>query len=219
MLPEPGGAVPADARATLRAGLRALQLGDDDRLERGLFDYAQLLHRWNRRYALSGARELPELISRHLLDSLTLHSHLGAPHHWLDVGSGAGLPGLPLALASPLRHFTLLDRSLNKARFLRQAKLELGIDNISVAHTELRSFDPQPPPEGILARAVMPLSVLLSKLRHLCRGGTRLLLPHGRYPAAALRSLPAAFHLLGCPRVALPGVRVERHVLILEGRG
>ena len=218
-LPESRGTVPAAASAVLRAGLRALQLGGDDRLECRLLDYAQLLHRWNRRYALSGARGLPELISRHLLDSLTLHSHLGSPRHWLDVGSGAGLPGLPLALATPRCHFTLLDRSLNKARFLRQAKLELGIDNISVAHTELRSFEPEPPPEGIMARAVMPLSALLRKLRHLCRGGTRLLIPHGRYPAATLRSLPAAFRLLACPRVALPEWRVERHLLILEGRG
>ena len=202
----------------MRAGLRSLQLAGDVGLERRLLDYARLLQRWNRRYALSGARELPELISGHVLDSLTLHSHLGAPRHWLDVGSGAGLPGLPLALASAPKQFTLLDRSLNKIRFLRQAQLELGIDNISVAHAELRHFNPQPPPEGILARAVMPLAALLPSLRHLCGGGTRLLVPHGRYPAAALRSLPDAFRLLACPRVVLPGRRVERHLVILERR-
>ncbi len=208
-----------EVTASLRVGLQALQLGGNAELEQRLLDYARLLQRWNQRYGLSGTHKLSELITRHVLDSLTLHPYLGVFCRWLDVGSGAGLPGVPLALASVAQRFTLLERSLNKARFLRQVKLELGIDHLSVVHTELQHYEPQSLPEGILARAVMPLAKLLPCLRHLCRRGTRVLVPQGRYPAAALATLPDYFRLLDCPRIVLRELSVERYLVILEGRG
>lgn len=152
--------------------------------------YCRLIAQWNQAYNLVSARTLPEIVPRHILDSLSLSGFLppGA-RRILDFGTGAGLPGLPLAAIYPECHFTLLDRSRKKTRFVRQAKLELDLPNIEVVTEEVGSYWADPF-ECIVARAVGPLVELVQCSKHLIVTGGIYLLPKGSDIERELLELP-----------------------------
>ena len=207
----------ASHAAELREG--ALQLGIElsEDQQRRLLGYLALLHKWNKAYNLTAVRDPAEMVSRHLLDSLSVVPQAEAGGaRWLDVGSGGGMPGIPLAILFPERQFTLLDSNGKKTRFLTQVKLELKLANVEVIHSRVEAFRPEQPFTDITSRAFSSLEDFANWTRHLSDGQTRWLAMKGVQPDDELQALPADFQLEQCLVLKVPGCQGQRHLLILR---
>lgn len=200
------------SRASLERGLQALGLAlNHDQCDL-LWAYLTLLHKWNRAYNLSAVREPSAMIPRHLLDSLAVLPHVQGSH-FLDVGSGAGLPGIPLAIALPQATFTLIDSNGKKTRFLHQAGTELGLDNVTVVQERVEHYRPPSPFDAIISRAFAGVNAMLASCRHVLADGGRCYAMVGRYPADDLAQLRSGFRLQQCHRLQVPVLDGERHLL------
>ena len=201
----------------LDAGLEALGLPLAGAQRAGLLAYVALLAKWNRAYNLTAVREPREMVSRHLLDSLAVAPHLSGTR-LVDVGSGAGLPGIPLALACPERTVVLLDSNGKKTRFMTQAAAELGLGNVSVVHSRVEAYAPEPRFDLVISRAFASLADMLRTTAHLVTAQGRFLAMKGAYPAAELEALPEGFVLEEAIRLRVPGLDAERHLIALRNR-
>lgn len=182
-----------------------------------LLAYLALLIKWNKAYNLTAVRDPDEMVSRHLLDSLSVQPYvLVAGDNWLDVGSGGGMPGIPLAILFPERQFTLLDSNGKKTRFLTQVKLELKLSNLEVIHSRVEAFKPQQAFSGIVSRAFSSLEDFANWTRHLGDGQCQWLAMKGVHPDDELQALPADFHLAATHVLKVPGCQGQRHLLILR---
>ena len=182
-----------------------------------LLAYLALLIKWNKAYNLTAVRNPDEMVSRHLLDSLSVVPFVAeAGDNWLDVGSGGGMPGIPLAIMFPERKFTLLDSNGKKTRFLLQVKLELKLDNLEVIHSRVEAFTPAVPFDGISSRAFSSLEDFSNWTRHLGSTATRWLAMKGVHPDDELQALPADFSLEQTHVLKVPGCQGQRHLLILR---
>ena len=182
-----------------------------------LLAYLALLIKWNKAYNLTAVRNPDEMVSRHLLDSLSVVPfvrELG--DSWLDVGSGGGMPGIPLAILFPERQFTTLDSNGKKTRFQTQVKLELKLGNLEVIHSRVEAFQPAQPFAGIVSRAFSALEDFAHWTRHLGDGETRWLAMKGQYPHEELAALPADFRVESEHALLVPGCQGQRHLLILR---
>ena len=203
---------PADPAAALRSGAAALGAALDAAQEQRLLDYLDLLARWNRAYNLTAVREVAEMVPRHLLDSLAVLELLKG-RRVLDLGTGAGLPGLVLAVARPALEVTLLDPSLKRIRFLSNAVRELGIDNATPLRERAQTHQPLQPYDTVVSRAALGLEPLAQLSRPLLASGGRLLAMLGREPDAELPSLGGAVALRP---LRVPGLDAERHAAVIE---
>lgn len=182
-----------------------------------LLGYLALLIKWNKAYNLTAVRDADEMVSRHLLDSLSVVPYVAAlGDNWLDVGSGGGMPGIPLAILFPERRFTLLDSNGKKTRFLTQVKLELKLANLEVVHNRVEAFAPERPFSGIVSRAFSSLEDFSNWTRHLGDGETRWLAMKGLHPDDELQTLPADFRVESAHQLEVPGCQGQRHLLILR---
>lgn len=182
-----------------------------------LLAYLALLIKWNKAYNLTAVRDPDEMVSRHLLDSLSVVPFVTeAGDNWLDVGSGGGMPGIPLAILFPERQFTLLDSNGKKTRFLTQVKLELKLANLQVIHSRVEAFTPTVPFSGICSRAFSSLEDFSNWTRHLGDGNTQWLAMKGVHPDDELQALPADFSLTATHVLKVPGCQGQRHLLILR---
>ncbi|GAB3395644.1 16S rRNA (guanine(527)-N(7))-methyltransferase RsmG [Azotobacter armeniacus] len=201
----------------LARGARELGVELSDRQQEQLLAYLALLIKWNKAYNLTAVRDPHEMVSRHLLDSLSVVSQVsGAGDNWLDVGSGGGMPGVPLAILFPERYFTLLDSNGKKTRFLTQVKLELQLQNLEVVHSRVEAFTPAQPFSGICSRAFSSLADFANWTRHLGDGETRWLAMKGVQPDDELQALPNDFRLERTYELKVPGCQGQRHLLILR---
>ncbi|WP_103103110.1 16S rRNA (guanine(527)-N(7))-methyltransferase RsmG [Pseudomonas sp. LFM046] len=182
-----------------------------------LLAYLALLIKWNKAYNLTAVRDPDEMVSRHLLDSLSVVPFVAAlGDNWLDVGSGGGMPGIPLAILFPERRFTLLDSNGKKTRFLTHVKLELKLANLEVVHNRVEAFAPEQPFNGIVSRAFSSLEDFSNWTRHLGDGETRWLAMKGLHPDDELQTLPADFRVESAHQLEVPGCQGQRHLLILR---
>ncbi len=181
-----------------------------------LLAYLALLIKWNKAYNLTAVRDPDEMVSRHLLDSLSVIPHIGDSPRWLDVGSGGGMPGIPLAILFPEKQVTVLDSNGKKTRFLTQVKLELKLDNLQVIHSRVEAFQPAQPFTGIVSRAFSSLEDFSNWTRHLGDLNTRWLAMKGLHPSDELVALPQDFHLDSAQALTVPGCQGQRHLLILR---
>ena len=207
----------ASHASELREG--ALQLGIElsDEQQQQLLGYLALLNKWNKAYNLTAVRDPAEMVSRHLLDSLSVVAHAASGgSRWLDVGSGGGMPGIPLAILFPERQFTLLDSNGKKPRFLTQVKLELKLANVEVIHSRVEAFKPELPFTDITSRAFSSLEDFANWTRPLSDDKTRWLAMKGVQPDDELQALPADFELERCLVLKVPGCQGQRHLLILR---
>ncbi len=198
----------------LAAGLEAMEADLSPRSRLLLLDYLALLFKWNRAYNLTAVRDPAVAVSRQLLDSLSILP-LVAGERVLDVGSGAGLPGLPLAVARPEWRVTLLDSNAKKVRFLRQAKLQLGLDNLEVAQARAEGYRPGEPFDTITSRAFAPLARMVAVTGHLLVPGGRWLAMKGRVPEDELEELPSELAAEVVP-LQVPGEQGQRHAVIVS---
>lgn len=200
----------------LARGADELGVALDADKQRQLLAYLALLIKWNKAYNLTAVRDPDEMVSRHLLDSLSIVPYAEAGDNWLDVGSGGGMPGVPLAIMFPERAFTLLDSNGKKTRFLTQVKLELKLANLEVVHARVEQFQPSIAFDGITSRAFSSLEDFASWTRHLGNAETRWLAMKGVQPDDELQRLPEDFRLDACHVLKVPGCQGQRHLLILR---
>ncbi len=195
----------------LSKGLAALGQSVTEVQADQLLQFLALLHRWNQAYNLTAVRDPLEMVPRHLLDSLSISPFLFGDRI-LDLGTGAGLPGLPLAICHPHRQFLLLDSNGKKIRFLRQVLLQLGLSNVSLSWERMEQHVPSQPYSTIVSRAVASLPQLTALAQaHVQRSG-RLLFMKGRFPAEELEALTALsprVHELRVPQLGEPRHLVE----------
>jgi 16S rRNA (guanine527-N7)-methyltransferase len=200
--------------AKLAEGVAELGVALPPGAERRLLEYLALLHKWNRVYNLTAVRETSRMVSQHLLDCLAVAPHLKADTI-LDVGSGPGLPGIPLALAAPRVHVTLLESSQKKSAFLQQAKLELGLANVAVVCERVETWRPGRAFETVISRAFSDLAEFVNLAgRHAAAGG-RLAAMKGIYPHEEITQLPPGWALESAVPLSVPGLRARRHLLLL----
>jgi 16S rRNA (guanine527-N7)-methyltransferase len=186
----------------------------DDNAER-LLELLDELARWSKAYNLTAIRRREEMLTHHVLDSLAIHRDLEGTRI-ADVGTGAGFPGLPLAIVNPARHFTLIDASGKKTRFVAHAARMLALENVAAVHSRVEDLRPDAPFETVAARAFAALPALTVKVRALCGPGTRVLAMKGRYPAAEIAALRAPWRVAAARALQIPGLAEERHVVVLH---
>lgn len=178
--------------------------------------YLALLQHWNATHNLTAVRDPREMMIRHIADSLAVQPFLTG-HYFVDVGTGAGLPGIPLALALPDSHWTLLDSQGKKTRFLMQAKAQLGLTNITVVQARVETYIQQPLADGIITRAFSDLREIVSKTHHLLAPGGKLWAMKGVYPRDELRDFDASsYHVYP---LQVPYLAEARHLLCLTNLG
>ena len=203
------------AAQQLAQGLAAMGLEVPAAAQEKLLAYAALLEKWNKTYSLTALRGADKAVSHHLLDSLAVLPHVPAGT-LLDVGSGGGMPGIPLAILFPDSQVTCLDSNGKKTRFLTQVKLELKLDNLQVIHSRVEEFQPEQPFNGIVSRAFSSMENFSNWTRHLGNSETRWLAMKGVHPADELVALPSDFRLDGEHALTVPGCQGQRHLLILR---
>ena len=199
--------------AALDAGLAALGL--DASLAAPLRRYLELLARWNRTYNLTAIRDPGEMVTLHLLDSLSMHAHVRGVARLADLGTGAGLPGIPLAIALPELQVTLVESNGKKARFLREAVRTLGLANARVAESRAEALDMPGAFDAITARAMATLADLVTAGGHLLAPGGRLLAMKGVRPDAEIADLPPGWRVEAVHPLAVPGLAAERHLVVV----
>ena len=180
-----------------------------------LLAYMALLYKWNKTYRLTALREQDKAVSHHLLDSLALLPFMSSGN-LLDVGSGGGMPGIPLAIARPDWRVTLLDSNSKKSAFLQQAAIELMLPNISVHCGRVEQYHPQLGFAVITSRAFSGLAGFVSMSRHLLATDGRWLAMKGVWPHDEIEILPANVQLDAVHRLQVPGVEGERHLAVLR---
>lgn len=197
--------------AELVAGLRALGL--DQALAEPLLRYLALLVRWNATYNLTAIRDPREMVAKHLLDSLAMQPCVRGLGALADLGTGPGLPGIPLAIATPGLAVTLVESNGKKARFLREAVRQLGLPNVQVAESRIEAFHPGTCFDAITARALATLPLILQLGGHLLGPGGRLLAMKGLRPDEEIAALPAGWRVRAVHPLRVPGLDAERHLV------
>jgi 16S rRNA (guanine(527)-N(7))-methyltransferase GidB len=197
---------------SLEEGLVALGLELGTFAKKRLTQYVRLLDKWNRIYNLTGVRDPLLAIPRHILDSLSVLPYLDGARV-LDVGSGAGLPGIPLAIASSDRQFVLLDKGAKKIRFLTQVACELSLVNVTSVHSRLQDYQPPHAFVTVIARAFAPVERFVASAGHLCSDKGRILAMTGPPPVTTRESLPAGYRLQAVFPLKVPGLCRPRHLV------
>ena len=175
----------------------------------------KLINRWNRTYNLTAVKDLNSLINKHIVDSLTVLSYLKDNSLILDVGTGAGLPGVPLAIVNPSLKIHLLDCNGKKICFLRQAIADLGLNNVEINNTRLEDYKPTKNYDFIVTRAFASLAVFYDGVKHIMSDNTQLIAMKGSYPAAELDEVNIQCRI---DKKDLPGdFAVQRHIVLMSG--
>ncbi len=195
-------------------GLAQLALDLTTAAQLQLLDYLRLLQKWNKVYNLISRKESDNLVVRHLLDSLVVLPYISGSRV-IDVGSGAGLPGIPLAIVCPQYHFTLLDCNSKKARFRSQAVIELGLENVTVVDSRAEAYRPEEYFNSVISRAFATIADMLAVAGHLVALDGRFLALKGVYPERELAELPDRYRLDAVHPLNVPFLRAERHLAIV----
>jgi 16S rRNA (guanine527-N7)-methyltransferase len=176
--------------------------------------YLALISKWNKTYNLTAITDPNEMVVRHILDSLAVNPFL-LGLRICDVGSGAGLPGIPLAIVNPDKHFTLIDSNNKKIRFLNQVKIELKLDNVEIIHARAEEYQPKKCFQIIVSRAFSSINVMLYQTKHLCCKDGIFLAMKGVYPEKELAELDPNFKVKWVKELKIPGLDAQRHLVCI----
>lgn len=201
-----------DREQILRDGLETLGLPLEDRQIHALFAYLALLQQWNHAYNLTAIRDPEMMVTHHLLDSLSIARRVKGMRI-IDVGTGPGLPGIPLAICFPERQFTLLDSNGKKTRFLFQVKTTLGLDNVQQLQSRAEAYRPEQPFDAVVSRAFTSLAGMTESCAHLLSKHGRFYAMKGQYPEQELSELPKHYNVVGSHRLVVPGIEGHRHLI------
>ena len=197
-------------------GAAAMGLELDDGATGKLAAYLELVEKWNRVHNLTAVREPSQMVTLHLLDSLSIVPHVAAAATLLDVGTGAGLPGIPLAVARPSMRVTLLDSSHKKCAFLQQAKTELALANVEVVCDRVENWKPAQRFDVVVSRAFCDLVDFVEQAKHLVAPGGRLMAMKGVYPFEEIARMPATHRVAQVIELRVPRLEASRHVVLVE---
>jgi 16S rRNA (guanine527-N7)-methyltransferase len=201
--------------ASLEAGMQSMAIDYSAEQRDQLLAYLQLLITWNRAYNLTAIRDPAEMVKLHLLDSLTVLPHIQG-QRLIDVGTGAGLPGIPLAIMCPDRHFTLLDSNGKRTRFLFQASCELGLANVSEIQSRVEEHRPDRGYDAVLSRAFTSVADMVNKCAHLLTTDGLCLAMKGKFPQSELSEVGKAYKVDVSHTLQVPGVEGERHLIVIS---
>lgn len=177
-----------------------------------LNSYINLLDKWNKAYNLTAVRNIEEMLERHIVDSLSIVSYIEG-QRFIDVGTGPGLPGIPLAIMYPEKSFVLLDSNGKKTRFLQQARLELELANVDIVNDRVENYRPSELFDGVLSRAFSSLEDMLKNTQHLCNDDGHYFAMKGQYPESELQAVRKPYKV---QPVDWPGNQLERHLVIIS---
>lgn len=204
----------------LVGGAAALGIVLDDVPRARLAAFVALLAKWNRTYNLTAIRDADRMLTHHLLDALAVLPHLPARAglRVLDVGSGGGIPGIPLAIARPDWHLALVDANHKKVAFMTQAMIELKLTNVEVHAVRIEDFAPAAPFDVVISRAFSDLATFAAtSARHLAPDGV-LAAMKGVHPDEELAELPASLVVVAKPALTVPGLDAARHLILMQRR-
>lgn len=179
-----------------------------------LLQFLQLLYKWNKAYNLTSVRDPMDMLYVHILDSIAVAPHL-EKQHYIDVGTGPGLPGIPLAIMFPEKSFVLLDSLGKRIRFIKQVAYELAITNIEPVQSRVEEFEPDEKFDGVLSRAFASINDMLQGCQHLTQESGGFLALKGQYPDTELNTLNPAFKVISSDKIDVPGLDAERHLIKL----
>ena len=186
-----------------------------DKQQQQLVAYVELLDKWNKAYNLTSVRDPKEMMVKHIMDSLVVAPHLTGKHY-IDVGTGPGLPGIVLAIALPGAQFVLLDSFGKRVRFLMQVKHALGLDNVTPVQSRVEEYQPSVKLDGVLSRAFASLQDMVQWCSHLIDDSGRFVALKGQFPDEELENLPAGTKFEQDISLDVPKLDAERHLIILS---
>ena len=205
---------------TLEKGIVALGLDLPAEAQEKLLAFARLLIKWNKVYNLTAIRDEAQVVTHHLLDSLSVLPQLAGITRLVDVGSGGGLPGVVLAICRPELQVDSVETVQKKATFQNQARIELKLANFRAHHARIENWQPayfaEQPVDGIISRAFADLADFVNLTAHLAGPETRILAMKGVYPADEIARIPAGFALERSTPLTVPGLDAERHLIIVK---
>ena len=212
---EPSSFPTSDVRERLETGLAAMALEVPEDARAPMVAFLALLYKWNQRFNLTAVRNPHEMVARHLLDSLAAGPHLHG-RRILDVGTGAGLPGIPLALAFPRRRFVLLDSNAKKTRFVAHAVAALRLGNAAVEKNRAEDYRDEAGFDTVMCRAFGSLSKIIRTSGHLCAPAGCILAMKGRYPEQELGEVDHGWSVRAVEKLVVPGLEGDRHIVELR---
>nr|WP_194710801.1 16S rRNA (guanine(527)-N(7))-methyltransferase RsmG [Erwinia persicina] len=194
--------------------LKSAQISLSDQQKEQLVGYVSMLHKWNKAYNLTSVRDPEQMLIRHILDSIVVEPHL-VGERFIDVGTGPGLPGIPLAIVRPQAHFTLLDSLGKRVRFLKQVQHELKLSNVEPVQSRVEDFPAEPPFDGVISRAFASLTDMVNWCHHLPGSQGRFYALKGVMPADEIATLPAGFRVENVSPLRVPQLEGERHLVVI----
>ncbi|HCA9621667.1 TPA: 16S rRNA (guanine(527)-N(7))-methyltransferase RsmG [Klebsiella pneumoniae] len=186
-----------------------------DHQKNQLVAYVGLLDKWNKAYNLTSVRDPNEMLVRHILDSIIVAPYLQGSR-FIDVGTGPGLPGIPLAIVCPESHFTLLDSLGKRVRFLRQVQHELNLDNVTPVQSRVEAFPAEPPFDGVISRAFASLNDMVSWCHHLPAANGHFYALKGLAQKEEMESLPEGYDIVEVIELHVPRLEGERHLVVIK---
>jgi len=207
--------LPEKCRDILCKGINSLGLSCDQQQQNELLSYIALLNKWNKAYNLTAIRDPEAMIVRHLLDSLSVSTYLEG-ENIIDVGTGPGIPGIPLAIIYPNRRFTLLDSNGKKSRFINQAKQSLAMKNINVIQNRVEEYQPEETFDCIVSRAFTSLQQMVQKSGHLIDETGIIQAMKGTYPEPEQQPLPALWKIEKIIKLTVPELDEQRHLVNIK---
>lgn len=204
--------------ALIASGLAAMGVALDRAARERVLAHLELIGKWNRVHNLTAVREAEQMVALHVLDSLSLLPHLGSAHRIIDVGTGPGFPGIPIAIARPDVHVTLLDSSHKKCAFLEQARTELRLANVTVLCDRVEGHRPETGYDLVVSRAFAELSDFVTQARHLVAPGGRFIAMKGVYPFDEIARVPESHRVASVLELEVPTLQAKRHLVFLEAR-
>ena len=201
--------------ATLQRALTNTNLTVTEQQADLLIRYVMMMDKWNKAYNLTSVRDPQQMVIKHLVDSVVVAPHLNG-QRYIDVGTGPGLPGIPLAIMHPEKHFVLLDSLGKRVRFMKQVAFELGLKNIEPVQSRVEQYQSEIALDGVLSRAFASIKDMLHWCQHLVDSEGAFLALKGQYPEQEIAQMPAGFTLESSIELNVPELEGERHLLVIR---
>ncbi len=198
--------------AAFDRALASLDLSVTDQQKNQLIDFVLLIHKWNKAYNLTSVRDPQQMLIKHIIDSIVVAPYL-TKSRYIDVGTGPGLPGIPLSIMHPDKHFVLLDSLGKRVRFMKQAGFEMGLTNIEPVQSRVEQYQSDLPLDGVLSRAFASIKDMLHWCQHLVDSKGEFLALKGQYPEQEIALLPEGFEVVESVELDIPALDGDRHLI------